>query len=169
LTPTIATDAVEGFVGGFLVLMGAPGTGKTIAACKWCWAKRGLFYRVAEISRMDWYRNDEIDNVCTCPNLVLDDLGAEYDDERGNWRSKLDAIINERYDRGSNAATMITSNYGPTRLMRYVGVRTWQRLTEAGRIVQCTGASLRRVEDDPEPGEADTCGNPRTKGDRHGR
>ena len=143
LMPTTAMKAVKVHDGGFLVLVGPPGTGKSIAACSWCWAKRGLFYRAAEINRMSWFQNDEIDQLSTYPNLVIDDLGAEYDNERGNWRSKLDAIINERYDRGANAATVITSNFGLSRLEEHVGERAWQRLNEAGKVVVCAGPSLR--------------------------
>jgi len=160
---TVALEAARG-AGDILVLLGAPGTGKTVAGvarvreylfdpANWstpdAYHQRPYFRRhrpvwitAAELARVDHYKQSEIDRVAKAPLLVVDDLGAEYNDPRGFFSSLLDELVDARYSR--KLATVITSNLDASAFAVRYGQRVIDRLREAGRIVGCGNVSLRQ-------------------------
>jgi DNA replication protein DnaC len=141
---TAAMRAVREHHGGTLVLVGPVGTGKTVAGAGWCWQHRGLFVRAGELMRISWYQNAFIDTVMTVPALVIDDIGAEYGDTKGNWQAKIDEIIDTRYAAGDEVGTVLTSNKPLPELRALLGERAWDRLHECARFVVCDGPSMRK-------------------------
>lgn len=133
------------------LLMGIPGTGKTVAGAWW------LERRMAEASsRRDlgppmfvtadrfstWSAwGPETKDAMAARALVLDDLGVDYADEKGYFRSKLDALINARYS--DVLPTVMTTNLSLPDFAARVPERVMSRLREAGTMVTLT-RSFRR-------------------------
>lgn len=160
---TVAIDAARG-AEDILVLLGAPGTGKTVAAvarvgeyvfdvANWSapddYHQRPYFRRhlpvwitAAELARVDHYRQAEVDRVAKAPLLVIDDLGAEYNDLKRFFCSLLDELVDARYSR--KLATIITSNLDASAFAARYGERVLDRLREGGRLVGCGNVSLRQ-------------------------
>ena len=76
------------------------------------------------------------------PLLVIDDLGAEFNDSKGFFASLLDELIDARYSH--KLATIVTSNLDLEAFKTRYGVRIVDRIREAGRFVGCGAESLRR-------------------------
>lgn len=136
-----------------LILAGGVGAGKTTAAT-WIALKsqdpRPAFVRVNELERRGRYNKafDELLEQKT--SLVIDDVGAEFLDGKGAFRSLMDEIIDSFY---ANRRTLIlTTNLRPKRksedeqeqfFERY-GERAWSRLTQSGVWVDCGTRDLRK-------------------------
>jgi hypothetical protein len=124
-----------------LLLVGEPGTGKTVAAARWFATlgparapgdARPLFVSAAEL--VVWATwSDEFRAAKRARALVIDDLGVEYADAPGSVASKLDDLIDARY--GSMLPTLITTNLDATALAVRFGDRIVSRIREAGRVV----------------------------------
>lgn len=133
-----------------LVLAGSRGVGKTFTA-SWCCVQvpeAARFIDSARLMRVDRYRGKEMAALETCGLLVIDDLGMEYDDEKGAFLSKLDGLINARY--AAELRTVITTNLewktdDPKKqdFRRRFGARIADRVREVGEWIGATGASLR--------------------------
>ena len=152
--------------GGALVLLGAPGTGKSVAAAV-------AMLMDAFIARYNHYESDpghanawtrplwvsaatlgswSFDNEGSAKReaaarhprlLVLDDFGAEWHDAGGLVRSKLDAFLCERFQRV--LPTAITSNLSTGELRERYGERIYDRLREwaQGWVVETGDESMR--------------------------
>jgi hypothetical protein len=144
-----------------VVLSGGVGCGKSTAGSIWLaagnpnhhpeWQRPRSprrFVTAQEFERTSRYGNDFFQQVVTASMLVLDDLGPEYADAKGNFKSDLDALINERYSEWR--ATVITTNLGPTDFRERYGDRICDRVRGSGHFIAVDGDSLRQ-EDLPPP------------------
>jgi DNA replication protein DnaC len=176
---TVAMAAVKDAV-DMLVLSGAPGVGKTVAASRWLrayvsepsrWAPsnwdmlrgkrdsmypnlsgrlvptyqertRPIWISASQLARTDHYEQAGIDVIAQTPRLVIDDLGAEYNDPKGFFISLLDELIDLRY--AGKRPTIITTNLDAAGFAARYGARIVDRIREAGRFVGCGDVSLRR-------------------------
>jgi DNA replication protein DnaC len=96
---------------------------------------------VARLTRWNRFDDDAMATLERASALVVDDMGAEYMDDKGAFRSFVDGLMNARYADG--LATVLTTNLnGQTFADRY-GTRFADRLREAGRFVELRGTSMR--------------------------
>lgn len=142
------SDAREATGGAFdlLVLSGGPGTGKTLAACEWLRPKTsighgGWFVTAALLARYPRYDAKAMHDLLTCRALVVDDLGCEYMDDKGNFMAVLDEVINARY--GERLPTLITTNLNADAFKERYGSRIADRIREDGRFVALGDVSFR--------------------------
>lgn len=128
-----------------LVLSGATGTGKSVAAA-WFVAERGaLWFRAESLVRLfsasfgDQYEDQ--DRVRGAAALVIDDLGCELDSERA-----LLMLLDLLEHRKSGATlTLITTNLTYNQFTaRYRNERLRSRLEESVMFVGCGSLDLRR-------------------------
>src|SRR5882724_11164612 len=143
LTPTPATNALAEISALTLVcLSGNPGSGKTVAASNWLATfGGGLFVKAARLSRWDRYDNDEMNRLLRAARLVIDDLGTEFQDAKGNFMAILDEVIDVRYDHAK--PTVITTNLDAEAFKARYGERIVDRIREAGAFVSLDGGSMR--------------------------
>ena len=138
------TPAVEelGAPGVLICLSGNPGSGKTTAAGHRLFlAECGLFLKAARLSRWQRYDDDEMEKLFTRNPIVIDDLGTEYQDAKGNFMAILDEVIDVRYDR--SRPTYITTNLDAAAFKERYGERIADRIRESGRFVSLSDASMR--------------------------
>ena len=131
-----------------IVLSGAAGCGKTAAACWWLmqakqrYANGPLFVTAQSLARVSRYDEDTIGRIFKAQQVAIDDLGAEYADEKGFFHSFLDEVINERYS--NKLPTLITTNVeGEAFKVRY-GERIADRIRESGQFVSLDNPSMRK-------------------------
>lgn len=123
-------------------LSGNPGSGKTVAASKWLSDRRGgLFVKASRLSRWDRYDDAEMNKLLKASALVIDDLGTEFQDAKGNFMAILDEVVDVRYDH--SRATVITTNLDGDAFKARYGERIVDRIREAGEFVSLDGASMR--------------------------
>jgi len=134
--------------GGFyvLVLSGKVGNGKTVAACGWLLGgledrTPPLFVSAARLSRWDRYDNAAMDRLLMASRLVIDDLGEEFNDTKGNFLAVLDETISDRL--ANNRATVITTNLDLEQFTERYGLRIRDRIKESGRWVEFIEPSMR--------------------------
>lgn len=156
---THAIDSIESWQRArsktIVVLAGNKGIGKTVAA-----AWHALFHpsnvvmrfvRAATILRMSRF-GPEWDARLKAPALCIDDLGAEYIDEKGSFVSDIDELVDTFY--ADERRLIITTNLdGKTFRERYRD-RVTDRLRECGMWIEATGPSLRGTEPDEESDQA---------------
>lgn len=153
LQPTQALSEVRR--GGFeiLVLAGDVGRGKTVAAAWWlieaaAARRRPLFVSAARLSRWERYDPAEMDRLLLASRLVIDDLGEEFNDTKGNFLAVLDETIADRV--ANRRPTVITTNLTAVDMFgakpedggRY-GIRIRDRIRESGRWQSFAGPSMR--------------------------
>lgn len=165
------TEAIRAAVGtkDMLVLSGAPGCGKTVAAALWAteeirkpelWAYTDhlgnvygstgnqfkgsaiVWVTAAKLARWERYDQEEMAKLLRVGKLVIDDLGGEYLDKGGFYASLLDELINER--QAGSRATILTTNLDAAGFSLRYGERIVDRIREGGRFFACGNASLRR-------------------------
>ncbi len=136
-----------------LVLAGGVGTGKTTAAT-WL-ALRGQdprpgFIRVNELERRGRYDRNLGSWLADKTSLVVDDVGAEYLDGKGSFRSLMDEVVDTFYS--NRRILVMTTNLRPRKtetgdedqfVERY-GERVWSRLHQLGQWGDCGTRDLRR-------------------------
>lgn len=152
-------DEPAGQTTPFLVLLGKPGTGKTVAAALACQLRLGLTLPnnwvgcgaprdaalwvasadLASLSSFTEADREWFERMLTCGLLVLDDFGAERLHEQA--RQRIERLIDGRYS--TSRMTLITSNANWGEFSERVGARIVDRLREAGRVVNCGNQSLR--------------------------
>lgn len=147
---TAAMSHVEVFMRSdrlILLLLGGPGTGKTVAAASALIeapAHSSVFAQAVDVARLSDYNVEhmhELERVTEAKLLVLDDLGAEHANDF--WVSRLDGIINHRY--GHKRRTVITSNLDAQRFKKQYGERIADRVREVGMVKSCGNQSLRKA------------------------
>ncbi len=146
----MAIKAVDKFFdrGGWcLCFSGRPGVGKSFAAGYWLWRRaEQLDRKPCPIALNRWYSSGQIASVSAydpefqgmlnLPSMVIDDLGVEYLDRKGNYASKLDHLIDHRY--GEERPTVLTTNLGVDAFRQRYGERIYRRITQDGFFVQIT-------------------------------
>lgn len=148
-----------------LVLVGPPGTGKSLAAASvflslrhrvtdptwdgvastgWRWARPGVVVTAPRLSRMPRYGpgSEELERLLSVPLLVLDDLGVET----MPLGDRLDELLDMRM--GRRLRTVVTANMDGKSLAGAYGERMADRLRLGGGVVvaECVrpeGRSLR--------------------------
>jgi DNA replication protein DnaC len=136
---------------GILVLGGSIGCGKTTAAAWWL-AQPGpkstyvqthdpLFIPTYRFERLSRYSNAEMARVERARRLVVDDIGTEFLDTKGNFIALLRGLIDSRY--ADSLPMIITTNLESEEFSDRYGARSIDRLREVGRYVFIKGASLR--------------------------
>ena len=127
-----------------LVLLGGVGAGKTTAAA-WLAAEIGGsrpgLVRSGALERAGRYDRELAEWVTSRTLLVIDDLGAEYLDGRGAYRSILDELIDVAY--GARRRLIVTSNLDVTGIADRVGERIWSRFCAAAVFASCGALDLR--------------------------
>lgn len=142
-----------------LVLSGAVGSGKTIAAVTWLYAwvmdkrnwhvadagpqpvGRCLFVTAPQLQRAPRFDVRWVERLTRATRLVVDDLGAEYVDDKGVFTSLVQEVVNERHAR--RRATLITTNLAAPEFKARYGERVADRIRERGRFVVVGSKSLR--------------------------
>jgi DNA replication protein DnaC len=129
-----------------LVLAGDVGRGKTSAASWWLMQalhdrNRPLFVTGPRLARWERYDNAEMTKILSPCRLVIDDLGEEFNDTKGNFLTLFDEILADRA--GNHRPTIITTNLlAPSFKLRY-GQRVQDRIRESGRFQEFMGPSFR--------------------------
>jgi len=147
-TPSIL--AVAG-ISNLGVLSGGVGCGKTTAASVWlCTTCRDRaprrksmpprFVTAAAIERMSRYTKAS-DAVAVASLLVIDDLGMEYADAKGNFLADLDALVDARYR--DELPTVITTNLTAPMFRERYGRRIRDRIAGLDGFHNVNGPSLR--------------------------
>lgn len=97
-----------------IVLLGAAGAGKTVAATWWALQRdhAPAFVRASSFAAASRYDREERAGWMRAGALVLDDLGAEYVDAKGSFLTDLDELVDLYY--GDGRPLVITTNI-PTR------------------------------------------------------
>jgi DNA replication protein DnaC len=125
------------------VLAGGVGSGKTFAAVWWLAQYGGpspLFMRVSEFETISRYDKEHRRRWKTASALVLDDLGAEYADGKGNLLADLDELI-DVYS-GRTAQLIITTNLKPDQFKERYKSRIVSRLRAGARWKSLTGGDM---------------------------
>lgn len=151
------------------VLGGDFGVGKSFAAALWLWliafeaaeAKRTSTYRApecwrsaADLARIGNYDRNAFNEVARLPALVIDDLGAEFNDGKGAFLAFLGDLLNER--QSNERRTLITTNLAGSAFKERYGQRIIERIREGGVFEGVTGPNMRvsvqeRLPLDPAP------------------
>jgi DNA replication protein DnaC len=134
-----------------LVLGGSKGVGKSVAAAWWLaqvardmHPSPSMFSRwwtINDIQRLSNYAQD-LDRLWTVQSLVIDDLGVEFNDAKGNFASLLYGIIEKRGN--SYLRTIITTNLNVSDFRQRYDDRICDRLNKGGMFAGASGNSLRR-------------------------
>jgi len=155
---TEATEALKTVGAGTVVLSGSPGCGKTVASCAWLReivvadgrvdgftgyvGRVPLFVTSARLSRWDRYDNESMNRLLRADRLVIDDLGAEYADAKGNFAAILDEVVGDRH--ANRRPLVITTNLDAAAFKARYDERIADRIREVGRFVSLAGASMRK-------------------------
>lgn len=129
---------------GAVVLGGNKGTGKTVAAA-WLCAKRSIrarFVRAAEFARTSRYSDAKFDEILRAKALCLDDVGAEFADDRGSLRVSLDELVDVFYS--EKKTLIVTTNASGKEFAQRYGERMIDRMRQWGVWVAIDGESQRR-------------------------
>lgn len=130
-----------------LLLHGAVGTGKTVAA-SWLLSEAVRcqfsveFRKVGSLMRVgNWEGGPaELERLKRVAVLVLDDAGAESLTDHG--RGLLVELLDARYE-AIGSRTVMTSNLPREQLASRFGQRIWDRIGQGGLRVELGGASMR--------------------------
>lgn len=128
-----------------LIVAGTKGCGKTTAAAWWALRQPRVprFISAIELSRSSRYNEDKRESLLKCHALVVDDLGAEWNDSKGSFRVDVDEVVNAFY-RGMRPL-LITTNIATIEEFRGAyGERVVDRLRECATWGTCTNESLRQ-------------------------
>ncbi len=131
---------------GIVVLAGAPGTGKTVAATRLAFEAFENPLCVTAAAWARWPRfGDERSNLRTHiegnGELVLDDLGAEVPVARATFLADLDELIDQIYS--TERWAVITTNCTLPEFKKRYGARIADRLAECGEWIPFSGPSKR--------------------------
>lgn len=110
-----------------LVLAGATGCGKSVAAAWTIGEFGGVWIYSTNLGKAQrepdlWHR------ILTSGLLVIDDVGAEYADDKGWFQGVLADVIIQRYD--SMLPTVLTTNLTLARFVERYGARMGERVQD---------------------------------------
>lgn len=153
LDETPALLAVARDSGLLVVLSGGVGCGKTTAASWWLAhgahkvmpylkVRPPCFITAPWVERHSRYDHEVMSRLEQARALVLDDLGMEYADAKGNFLADIDAVIDTRYR--NMLPTVITTNLKADDFKQRYGRRFRDRVVEGGCFCNVNGPSLRR-------------------------
>lgn len=135
-----------------LILSGAPGSGKTCAATWWLTLRGAkhphvttrdpLFLTASKIARTSSFDDAKLERIELAERLVIDDYGVEYQDDKGALASKLDMLLDARYEH--LLPTVITTNLDLQRFRGRVGARIASRFEEVAHFARVEGAFRKR-------------------------
>lgn len=127
-----------------LVLSGPPGCGKTTAAAHWALkhSRYPQFLRATTFAASSRYDHEQRSVWLKASALVLDDLGAEYADTKGNFLVDLDELVDTFY--GDKRPLLITTNCTNADFKNRYGNRVVDRIRECGSWFSVNTESLRR-------------------------
>jgi DNA replication protein DnaC len=127
-----------------LVLSGAPGCGKTTAAAHWAIRRwpTPAFLRATTFAASSRYDHERRSAWLDAEALVLDDLGSEYADTKGNFLVDLDELVDTFY--GDKRPLVITTNCTDAVFKSRYGQRIVDRIRECGSWFSVNSTSLRR-------------------------
>lgn len=158
-----------------LLLLGATGTGKTLAAAEliaqcrfgyvhpdfgetWAWpstlSERGLFVLAGDLATTSYYGVDaekQRSRLLGCRLLVIDELGTEV--ASAPWQSLLDTIVNQRMR--AQRKTVLLSNLDKAGFKARYDDRITRRVRDEGQVVSLGSVTLTRT---PRDGRADAAG-----------
>jgi DNA replication protein DnaC len=155
LVASEARGAVDRFVArhakerahSVLVLIGAPGSGKTCAAAWWLTMRSPkhphvetappLFMTAGRIARTSSFDDAKLTRIELAEKLVIDDLGIEYSDDKGSFASKLDQLLDARYEH--LLPTIITTNLAHEQMRTRLGPRVLSRFAETAHVATVAG------------------------------
>jgi len=100
-----------------------------------------LFLRASTFAATSRYDAKHRETVFAAPALVLDDLGAEYLDDKGSFLVDLDELIDTFY--ANRRPLLITTNLDRDRFYQRYGSRIRDRLRECGAFWETKSGSLR--------------------------
>lgn len=139
---TEAVQKTAGIMDGITVLSGGVGCGKSLAAA--VWVGGGMFVSSALLSRWPRYEMAEMRRLLMGNRLVIDDLGTEYMDDKGNFMAVLDECVNDRYS--NDRPTMITTNLKAEDFRKRYGDRIADRVRDNGRFISLSDMSRRHAQ-----------------------
>lgn len=126
----------------FLVLSGLRGVGKTTGAASVVHRlRRTRWIRAGELAAIGLYDQQRFKPIVQAESLVIDDLGTEYNDAKGAFRSLFDLLINTRYD--EMLSTIITTKLVDDVFEARYGAHNLDRIREAGLWVSCGNKGFR--------------------------
>jgi len=128
----------------FLVLLGPPSRGKTVAACTVLAELGGYYVSAPELHRRAssprFSERAKLEELHLGKLVVVDDLGTEDADAR--MESCLWDLVNAR--QVSGALTILTGNMSRDAFSERYGDRTVRRIEHQGAFVEVQGDDLRR-------------------------
>lgn len=140
----------------FLVLSSVNGRYKSGSACWALTQKSGLYLKAADLSGIVAGRDQESITTWRAARrvglLVLDDLGADYFDEKGWFLRALNSLIDTRYE--GVLKTIVTTNLDARMFKGRCGERIVDRIREDGSFVSLAGESIRQHWSERDGGEA---------------
>lgn len=151
MEPTEALAALSDLGTGVVVLSGVPGCGKSVAACSWLYdglkgepqsMRSSLFVTAARLARWERYSDAEMNRLLRAPRLVLDDIGTEYADAKGNFLAIFDEVISDRA--ANERPLVITTNLTGEAFKQRYDERISQRIRESGQFVSLKAGSMRK-------------------------
>lgn len=128
------------------ILGGTVGTGKTLAALDWLFRVGGpspFFIRASRFETKGRYDEETRHAWEHATAMVLDDLGQEYADSKGNLLSTLDELF-DHYS-GNAVPLVVTTNLTPPDFEKRYGERVWSRLNQSAHWYRVVGDDLRRT------------------------
>jgi hypothetical protein len=142
---TDATKIVRDFLAGdhlILILASSGGQGKTVAATLGIWVRgHGKFVDAPDLAFTSRFDRDTWRAWAETGLLVIDDLGEEVDDDKGEFQSSFDWLVNKRYN--AERKTIITTNLDLETFRARYSERVKGRVRECGRFEELTGPDLR--------------------------
>jgi DNA replication protein DnaC len=144
--PTEATQAVDAWLASgkrLLLLAGTFGTGKSVAAGYAIQRRPGRWMHASEIAKAAGFKHeDRMAELQSARLLVIDDLGAEFNDASGWGKAALTTLLLTRYEDG--LATVMTTNLDGKAWKQYADPRILDRLAGDGVVFGAVGKSRRR-------------------------
>lgn len=130
--------------GNILVLSGPTGCGKTTAAARWALGMRHAvkFMRATTFAATSRYDQEFRNSITRARSMVIDDLGSEYADAKGNYLVDLDELVDSFY--GTKRPLIVTTNSDSATFKSRYGSRIVDRIREAGVFFSISDDSMRR-------------------------
>lgn len=128
------------------IIAGGVGVGKTVAAVRWLLERGGdrpTFIRANAFEAAGRYDSELRRRWQTCTAMVLDDIGCEYADAKGNLQSDVEELV-DVFITGRVGLVMTTNLAWQTFEQRY-GPRVWSRLKASARWHSVKGEDRRRA------------------------